>query len=50
MTVGCECSIFKEYWNAKLKSVVHSGFTFADVTERDQRESTLRQLEHQRER
>ena len=32
MTVGCECSIFKEYWNAKLKSVVHSGFTFADVT------------------
>ena len=31
MTVGCECSIFKECWSATSKSVVRSGFTFADV-------------------
>ena len=31
MTVGCKCSIFMEYWSATSNSVVHSGFTFADV-------------------
>ena len=31
MTVEFKCSIFREYWNARSKSVVHNNFSLVDV-------------------